>query len=84
MNNFGVLYHYEIKKLIRRKIVWITGAIILALSLLSVTADVTGKYYVDGEVYDTHYHMMETGREYERKISGREINQELMEEMQAA
>lgn len=84
MNNFGVLYRYEIKKLIRRKIVWITGTIILALSLLSITADVTGKYYVDGEVYDTHYHMMETDREYDRKISGREIDQELMEEMQAA
>lgn len=84
MNNFGVLYRYEIKKLIRRKIVWITGVIILALSLLSVTADVSGKYYVDGIVYDTHYHMMETDREYERKISGRKINQELMEEMQAA
>ncbi len=84
MNNFGVLYRYEIKKLIRRKIVWITGAIIFALSLLSVTADVTGKYYVDGVVYDTHYHLMVTDREYNRKISGREINQELMEEMQAA
>ena len=84
MNNLGVLYRYEIKKLIRRKIVWITGVIILALALLSITADVTGKYYVDGEVYDTHYHMMETDREYDRKISGREINQELMEEMQAA
>lgn len=84
MNNFGVLYRYEIQKLIRRKIVWITGAIILALSLLSVIADVTGKYYVDGEVYDTHYHMMKTDREYERRISGREIDQELMEEMQAA
>lgn len=84
MNNFGVLYRYEIKKLIRRKIVWIAGAIILALSLLSISADVTGKYYVDGVVYDTHYHMMKTDREYERRISGREINQELMEEMQAA
>ena len=84
MNNFGVLYRYEIKKLIRRKIVWITGVIILALALLSITADVTGKYYVDGVVYDTHYHLMVTDREYNRKISGREINQELMEEMQAA
>ena len=84
MNNFGVLYRYEIKKLIRRKIVWVAGAIILALALLSITADVTGKYYVDGEVYDTHYHLMVTDREYNRKISGREINQELMEEMQAA
>ena len=84
MNNFGVLYRYEIKKLIRRKSVWVTGVIILALALLSITADVTGKYYVDGEVYGTHYHMMVTDREYNRKISGREINQELMEEMQAA
>ncbi len=84
MNNFGILYRYEIKKLIRRRIVWITGVIILALSLLSITADVTGKYYVDGVVYDTHYHLMVTDREYNRKISGREINQELMEEMQAA
>ena len=84
MNNFGVLYRYEIKKLIRRKIVWIAGVLILALALLSITADVTGKYYVDGVVYDTHYHLMETDREYNRKISGREINQELMEEMQTA
>ncbi|MCM1388007.1 MAG: ABC transporter permease subunit [Bacillus sp. (in: Bacteria)] len=84
MNNFGVLYRYEMKKLMRRKIVWIAGAVIFALSLMSVTSDVSGKYYVDGVVYDSHYHLMEMDREYARKLNGRAINLELIEEMQAA
>lgn len=84
MRNFGILYRYEIGKLVKRKMVWIAGTLVLALSLVSITSNITGKYYVDGVVYDTHYHMMETDREYARKISGRAINQELISEMQEA
>lgn len=64
--------------------VWIAGAITLVLSLVGVCSDVIGKYYVDGAVYDTHYHMMETDREYARQLSGRKVNQALLSEMQDA
>lgn len=84
MCNFDILYRYEIKKLVKRKIVWVAAAITLVLSLMSVTSDVTGKYYVDGVVFDTHYHMMETDREYARALTGRAIDWQLINEMQTA
>lgn len=84
VSNFRVMYGYEIKKLMKRKLVWIAGTITIALALLMVIADVTGRYYVDGVVYDTHYHMMETDREYERALSGQAIDRELIVKMQEA
>lgn len=84
MRNFRVMYRYELKKLIKRKLVWIAGVLTTVLVLLSVTADVTGKYYVDGVVYDTHYHMMETDREYARALNGQKIDRELIVKMQEA
>lgn len=84
MNNLGVLYRFELKKLLKRKLVWIACIIALAAAVSSASADVTGEYFVDGELYDTHYNMMITDREYARALTGRKIDQELLEETQAA
>lgn len=84
MSDFCILYRYELKKIIKRKIVWITGLLVLAASIMVITADVAGKYYVDGEVFDTHYHMMVTDRAYKRALSGKAIDNELLLKMQDA
>lgn len=84
MNNFGTLYRYEVKKILGRKLTWIVFLICVLCSGVFVAADLTGKYYVDGEVYDTHYHMFRVDQEYRRALSGRALGQELLEEMSAA
>lgn len=84
MNNFRTLYRYEVKKILNRKLVWIVFLICVLCSGVFVAADLTGKYYVDGEVYDTHYHMFQVDQEYRRALSGRALGQELLEEMSAA
>lgn len=84
MPDFRILYRYELKKIIKRKIVWITGLLVLAASIMVITADATGKYYVDGEVFDTHYHMLVTDRAYARALNGKSIDDELLYKMQDA
>jgi len=84
MNQFGILYRYELKKIIKRRLVWITFTICLLLVVLTASTSLMGKYYVDGQVVDTHYHMFLVDREYDRALSGRKIDQELLEETVAA
>lgn len=84
MNNFGVLYRYECKKLLSKRIVWISfslGAVIIIISLL---APFWGNYYIDGKFIDTNYNMYQTDKDYAEALSGREINQNLLEETIAA
>ena len=46
MNNIGTLYTYELKKIANRKLVWIVGMIMIALSMfLSVSDLVTSSSY---------------------------------------
>lgn len=84
MRNLGILYTYEWKKLVKRKMTWIAFLIALAMTMLSVFSDVTGKYYVDGVLYETYYEMMQKDKEYAKALSGRAVDQELIEEMKAA
>ena len=57
MNNSGTLYRSEVKKILSRKLVWIVFLVCVFCIMLFSLADLSGKYYVDGEVVDTHYHM---------------------------
>ncbi|MCM1038840.1 MAG: hypothetical protein NC434_05900 [Ruminococcus sp.] len=81
MRNFGILYRYEIKKILMRKIVWAACLIMLIVSVVVISADVTGKYYVDGKVYGTHYHMMTMDRAYARALNARALDDELLWQM---
>ncbi len=80
MNNFKTLYSYECKKLMNKKIVWISLVICLILILISLCVPFLGNYYVNGELVDSHYNMYLTDKEYSTALSGRKINQELLEE----
>lgn len=80
MTYLKTLYYYELKKIIGKKLFWITLILSLLATAFLVIAPLTGKYYVDGEVADTHYHMFLVDSAYERALSGKAIDQALLEE----
>ncbi len=84
MNNFGVMYRYECKKLLNKKIVWISFAICVAVIIFSQVIQMVGGYYVDGKFIDTNYNLYKDNKRYDEALSGREINQSLIEETIAA
>lgn len=84
MNNLGMLYRYEMKKIVKRKLVWVTFIICMAGIGVAVLAQLLGSYYVDGKLVDSHYHMFQVDRGYEQALSGRTIDQQLLEETVAA
>lgn len=84
MNNFGILYRYECKKLLGRKIVWISFSLGVIILVISLFAPFLGDYYIDGKFIDTNYNMYQTDKEYAMELNSREINQSLLEETIAA
>lgn len=84
MNNFGVLYRYECKKILSKKIVWIAFTLCIAIIIFSLCVPLIGFYYVDGEIVDTNYNLYQIDKRYSEALTGREINQELLEETIAA
>lgn len=84
MRNLGTLYLFEWKKILQRKLTWITFVSMLLVVVLSVSGNILGSYYVDGEKVDTHYNMMKTDQAYERALTGRAVDQELLSKMQEA
>lgn len=79
-----VLYRYECKKLSGKKIAWITFTLCIATIIISLCAPFIGSYSVRGEFIDTNLNMYQTDKRYSEALSGREINQELLEETIAA
>ena len=84
MNNFGDLFRYECKKLLNKKIVWISFFLCMAAILCSQVIPFLGDYYIDGKLVDTNYNMYQTDKGYAKALSGREIDQSLLEETIAA
>lgn len=84
MNNFGTLYFYECKKLLSRKIVWISFSLCVAAIAVSLVVPFLGDYYIDNEFIDTNYNMYQIDKGYAKALNGREIGQGLMEETIAA
>jgi len=84
MNQFGRLYYYEMKKLLKRKIVWIALLIGIIAVMITILGELIGYYYIDNKKIDTKYHMYLTDRDYQKKLEGRAIDQSLLEEMTKA
>lgn len=80
MNNFGTLYCYEMKKILKRRLIWITVGIMLVLIVGNFSFRLMGNYYVDGVLVDTNYHMFQTDSAYQKALDGRKIDQALLEE----
>lgn len=83
---FRTLYLYELKKIIYRRSVWITSGIMLLLCVCLSFADLinTSFGYSEGdeEINISGYELMKIRRECARKLSGREIDDALLREMQ--
>ena len=79
------LYLYELKKIVCRKSVWITGCVMLFLFVWLSFADLfnTSVTYSEGgeEIHISGYELMKIRRECARKLSGREIDDALLREM---
>ena len=54
-NNFGMLFQFELKKLAKRKLLWITVLVSLLCIGFTVTSGLFGTYYVEGEPVESHY-----------------------------
>ncbi len=81
MHNLGTLYRYELKKLLQRKIVLISLPLLFLFILFTLLSALMGNFYVNGEVYASHGELYFQNRDYERALTGRKIDQALLEEM---
>lgn len=80
MNTFGILYKYECKKLLQKKITRISLIICIIATIFSCISDLLGDYYIDGERVDSSYHMAQIDQSYARALNGREIDRTLLAE----
>lgn len=80
MRNLQTLYRFELKKILSRKIVWVTIAFMLILTGFITCGQLMGGYYVEGKKLDTTYGVFLKSRETERALTGRVINQQLLDE----
>lgn len=81
MKNLGMLYWFELGKIIGRKTTQITVGIILLLTLLTLGLESLGGYFINGVKVDTNFHMNRIFKEDQMRLDGRSIDQELLEEM---
>lgn len=81
MKNLGTLYKFELGKLMKRKITWITVTVTLLLILCSLALDSLGNYYIDGVKMGTNFSMNQIYKADQQRLDGRPIDQELLEEM---
>lgn len=84
MSVFRTVYQYELKKILQKKIVWITIIIGFIITAMTTVSNLFGYHYVNGVKSDSHYESFLQDRNYERAFNGREINQTLLEEMKVA
>ncbi len=80
----GTLLWYELRKLLKRRIVWVSMALSFLLILITVGASLIGSYYVNGERIGSNYEMFQIDREYQKALDGRPIDDVLLKEMQEA
>lgn len=79
-NHLGRLFQFELNKLVKRKLLWITALVSLLCIGLTVTSGLLGTYYVEGEPAESHYQIFKTDQVYRKALSGREIDQKLIQE----
>ncbi len=78
------LFGYELKKLLCRRMVWISLVVSLLLCGVTVCAPLIGSYYVNGDAVSTNYEEFQTDKAYQQALDGRAIDEALIGEMQEA
>lgn len=88
MEQMWTLYVYELKKIVCRKMVWVTAGIMLLLCVLMRFVNLINieySYIKDGKeesVTISGYEWMEIEKKFARALSGRKIDDTLLQEMQ--
>ncbi len=80
MNNFITLYGYEMKKLVQKRIVWVSLLVCLACVSVTVLAGVLGDYVIGGEEV-SQYRLLQEEISNQMKLDGRRIDQTLLQEV---
>ncbi len=84
MNNFWEIVKFEYRKLFGRKMVWLTLGVCIAIIAVSCCGSLLGDFIVDGSYYDSNYHILRKDIENAKALSGRAVDDELIEEMRNA
>lgn len=80
MNNLWTIYKYELKKMTRKKLLWVTAFLCVVCILLTAFAGLMGTYYVDGEPTESYYEAFQKDQVYRKNLSGRYIDEALLQE----
>ena len=83
MKKIAPLFIYEFKKICYRKIVWVIGSVILLLCAFLSISDLvsTSVYYEVNGKEVSGYEMMKINRQNARDLSGKLIDDTLLQEM---
>ncbi len=84
MNNLFTLYGYELKKLMQKKLLWVAFLVCMAAIAFSILFPLLGTYSVNGVSVSTNYEQHLIDQAYRKALSGKPINQSLLEETIAA
>ena len=84
MNNLFALYGYELKKLVQKKLVWVSFLVCTAAIAFSILSPLFGTYYADGVAISTNYEQHLIDQAYRKALGGKLIDQSLLEETLAA
>lgn len=81
MKHFGALYLFEWKKLLGKKIVWISFLLVFFMLAIAVFSPLFGGYYIEGKYMGTSYEMNLMDQANARALNGRTIDRDLMAEV---
>ncbi len=84
MNNMFILYGYELKKLVQKKLLWVTLLVCMAAIAFGVLFPLLGTYSVNGVPISTNYEQHLIDQAYRKALSGKPIDQSLLEKTIAA
>lgn len=80
MSSYCELIKFEYRKILCKRSTIITLLLGILLTALSCVGPLMGNDYINGEVFESNYEAMKKDREYNRRLSGRELNSELLSE----
>jgi ABC-type transport system involved in multi-copper enzyme maturation permease subunit len=84
MNNFWCLVGFEYKKILKKKSIILTLILALVLIMFSCVGILIGSHYEGGKRYESNYEGMLKDRAFDRALSGRAIDSELLLETSKA
>ena len=81
MKKFLALTGVKYKKLLKRKIIWVTLAVLTAFAVFSVCGSLLGNVYVEGEAVSTHFEMIQQDHRAAAKFEGEKIDAGMLDRL---